>query len=124
MSPSLKFAIKEKKKVAGTSYLLQTTQVQWVPLTMSKKDAKETARYKGVLIVIDFFNIEVNYFDTKKSAHYSRLLVVTELVACGTQVHLSVSKTSNISLHWSIFGSILAKFSVFSISGKIDIEIP
>ena len=40
------------------------------PLTPSynKKDAKETARYKWVLLVTQLFNIAVNYFDVKKSA--------------------------------------------------------
>ena len=33
----------------------------------------------------NFFNIAVNYFDAKKFARYSQVLVVTELVASGTQ---------------------------------------
>ena len=37
-----------------------------------------------MLIVTELFNIAVNYFDAKKSAHYSRVLFVTELVVSGT----------------------------------------
>ena len=48
------------------------------------KDAKETACCKWVFIATELFNIVVNYFDAKKSAPYSRVLVVTELVS-GTQ---------------------------------------
>ena len=46
------------------------------PLTTSKKDAKETARYKWVLVVTKLFNMVVNDFDAKQSARYSRVLVV------------------------------------------------
>ena len=50
-----------------------------------KKDVKETASYKWVLVVTELFNIRVNDFDVKKSAHYNWVLVVTELVVSGTQ---------------------------------------
>ena len=50
-----------------------------------KKDAKETSRYKWMLIVTELLNIAVNYFDTKKSAHYSRVLSEIELDVSGTQ---------------------------------------
>ena len=39
----------------------------------------------GVLVVTELFNIAVNDFDAKKSACYSRMLVVTEIVVCGIQ---------------------------------------
>ena len=55
------------------------------PAYNEKKDAKETARYKWVLAVTELFNIAVNDFDAKKSAHCSQVLVVTELVVSGTQ---------------------------------------
>ena len=41
--------------------------------------------YKWVIIVTELFNVAVNYFDAKKSASCSRVLVVTELVVSGTQ---------------------------------------
>ena len=47
-------------------------------------DAKETARYKWMLVVTKLLNSAVNDFDAKKSACYSRVLFVTELVN-GTQ---------------------------------------
>ena len=50
-----------------------------------QKMAKETARYKWVLVIDELFNMAVNDFDGKKSAPYSRVLVVTELVVSGTQ---------------------------------------
>ena len=37
------------------------------------------------IIVTELFGIAVNDFDAKKSARYSRVLVVIELVASGTQ---------------------------------------
>ena len=40
---------------------------------------------KKLLVVTKLFNIAVNYFDAKKSACYSRILVVTELVVSGIQ---------------------------------------
>ena len=36
--------------------------------------------YKRLLVVTEHFNIAVNDFDAQKSAHYSRVLLVTELV--------------------------------------------
>ena len=41
-----------------------------------QKDEKDTARYEWVLIVAKLFSIPVKDFDTKKSARYSRVLVV------------------------------------------------
>ena len=38
-----------------------------------------------MLIVTELFNIAVNDYVAKKSARYSRVLVVTELVTSGTQ---------------------------------------
>ena len=38
-----------------------------------------------MFIVTELFNIEVNYFNAKKSARCSRVLVVSELVVSGTQ---------------------------------------
>ena len=43
------------------------------------------AHSKWVFIVTELFNIAVNDFNAKKSAHYSRVLVVTELVESRTQ---------------------------------------
>ena len=53
-------------------------------------DAKETPYYKWVLIVTELSNIAVNDYDTKKSAHCSQVLVVTELVVSGTQCNQKV----------------------------------
>ena len=39
----------------------------------------------GVFVVSELFNIAVNDVDAKKSARYSRVLAVTELVVSGTQ---------------------------------------
>ena len=50
------------------------------PTYNEQEDAKETARYKWVLIVTELFNIAVNYFDAKKSARDSRVLVITKLL--------------------------------------------
>ena len=47
------------------------------PAYNEQKDAKETARYKWVLIVTELFNMAVNDFDAKQSARYSRVLAVT-----------------------------------------------
>ena len=55
------------------------------PAYNEQKDAKETARYKWVLVVTKLFNMAVNDFDAKQSARYSRVLAVTELVLSGTQ---------------------------------------
>ena len=55
------------------------------PAYNEQKDAKETARYKWVLVVTKLFNMVVNDFDAKQSARYSRVLVVNELVLSGTQ---------------------------------------
>ena len=55
------------------------------PAYNEQKDAKETARYKWVLVVTKLFNMAVNDSDAKQSARYSRVLVVTELVLSGTQ---------------------------------------
>ena len=41
------------------------------------------------MVVADLFNIAVNYFDAKKSARYSQVLVVTEFVVSGTQCKCS-----------------------------------
>ena len=48
-------------------------------------DAIETASCKWVFVVMELFNSAVNDFDTKKSARYSWVLVVTELVASETE---------------------------------------
>ena len=45
---------------------------------------KPTGGCKWILIVTELFNIAVNDFDAEKSARYSPVLVVTELVVCGT----------------------------------------
>ena len=55
------------------------------PAYNEQKDAKETVRYKWVLVVTKLFNMVVNDFDAKQSARYSRVLVVNELVLSGTQ---------------------------------------
>ena len=47
------------------------------PAYNGQKDAKETSRYKWVLIVTKLLNMVVNDFDAKQSAHYSRVLVLT-----------------------------------------------
>ena len=68
---------------------------------------KETTRYKWVLDVKELFNVAVDYFYAKKSAHYSRMLVVTELVVSGTQcIYFSGDlsrKSKNILMTRSIF---------------------
>ena len=48
-----------------------------------QKDAKETARYKWMLVVTELFNIAVNQFDAKKSSR--TVFVVTELVVSEIQ---------------------------------------
>ena len=40
---------------------------------------------KKLLVINELFNIPVNDVVAKKSAHYSRVLVITELVVGGTQ---------------------------------------
>ena len=69
-------------------------QCVWICLTATstlgpayneEKDAKETARYKWMLVVTKLFNMAVNDFDAKESARYSRVLTVTELILSGTQ---------------------------------------
>ena len=57
----------------------------WSHLNRAKKDAKETAHCKRKLFVTKLFNIVVNDFDANKSARYSRVLVVTELVVSEIQ---------------------------------------
>ena len=49
-----------------------------------EKDGKETACYKWVLVATELINIAVNDFDAKKSAHYRRMHVVTELIVSRT----------------------------------------
>ena len=49
------------------------------------KDTKETARYKWVLIVTELFNMAVYDSVAEKSAPYSRVLIVTEVVVSETQ---------------------------------------
>ena len=49
------------------------------------KDAKETARYRWVLIVTELFNMAVNDSGAEKSAPFSRMLVVTKVVVSETQ---------------------------------------
>ena len=56
-----------------------------VPAYSEWKDAKETVHYKWVLVVTNFLNIAVNYFDAKKSVRCSRVLILTEFVVSGTQ---------------------------------------
>ena len=69
-------------------FMFKDTQFYTVSrLQRVKKDAKETARYKWVLIVTELFNTAVNGFDAKKSARCSRLLVVTEFVVNWTQLY-------------------------------------
>ena len=59
------------------------------PAYSELKDAKETARYKWVLVVTKLFNSAVNDFDAKKSACYSSVLFVTELVN-GTPMYCKI----------------------------------
>ena len=47
--------------------------------------AQETPRYKWQFDVTELFNIAVSCFDAKKSARYSQVLVVTQLVLSRTQ---------------------------------------
>ena len=63
------------------------------PAYNEQKDAKETARYKWVLVVTKLFNTAGNHFDAKQSARYSRVLVVTELVLSGTQCIARCNRT-------------------------------
>ena len=58
------------------------------PAYNASNDAKETARYKWVLVVSELFNIAVNDVDVKKAARYSRVLAVIELVLSETQCRL------------------------------------
>ena len=69
------------------------------PAYNEQKDAKETARYKWVLVVTKLFNIVINDFDAKQSARYSRVLVVTELVLSGTQCIILWSMQKQ-HFHW------------------------
>ena len=62
------------------------------PAYNEQKDAKETARYKWVLVVTKLFNMVVNDFDAKQSARYSRVLVVTELVLSGTHCNAHLER--------------------------------
>ena len=48
------------------------------------KRCKRNCSFKWVLTATELFNIAVNLFDAKKSARYSLVLVVTELVVSGT----------------------------------------
>ena len=59
------------------------------PAYNEQNDAKETARYKWVLVVTELFNMAVSDFDAKQSACYSRMFFVTELVLSGTQCRLN-----------------------------------
>ena len=54
------------------------------PTYNEQKDAKEYVPSKRVLVVTELSNIVVNDFDMNKAAHYSRIVVVTEVVANGT----------------------------------------
>ena len=75
------------------------------PAYNEQKDAKETARYKSVLVVTELFNTVVNDFDAKQSARYSRVLVVTELVLSWIQYNCWFHKqmTDYDGFHLKIF---------------------
>ena len=55
-----------------------------------QKDVKESVRSKQVFLVTELFNTAVNEFDAKKSAHFSRVLVITELVVSGSQCTIQI----------------------------------
>ena len=55
------------------------------------KDARKIVRYKWVLVVTGLFNIAINDFNVKKSARYSQVFVVAELVTSGTQCNTETS---------------------------------
>ena len=59
-------------------------------LQRKKKDAKETARYKWMLVVTELFNIAVNQFDAKKSSR--TVFVVTKLVVSEIQCTETITK--------------------------------
>ena len=61
------------------------TQITLGPAYNEEKHAKETARCRWVFVVTELLNIAANDYAAKKSARYSRVLVVTELVISGTQ---------------------------------------
>ena len=59
---------------------------------------KETARYKWVFIVTELFNFVVNDSDAKKSAGYSRVLVVPELVVSANLVLCTIRRVYGFPL--------------------------
>ena len=75
-----------------------------------QKDAKETARYKWVLVVTKLFNMAVNDFDTKQPARYSRVLVVTELVLSGTQCIMIHFPWPSILMQTRMLTSIVSRY--------------
>ena len=81
-------------ELKSTFHLLRGCRtIQWVPLTASKKkDAKETAHFKRVLVITETVNIVVNDFDAKKYACCIRAFIVTELVVSGTQCNCLTTK--------------------------------
>ena len=56
-----------------------------------------------MLIVAELFNIAVNYFDTKKSALCSRVLVVTELAGfpLGLENEKAFSSQGKVGEFWT-----------------------
>ena len=101
------------------------------------KRCKETVRYKWVLVVTEPINIAVNYFDIKKSARCSRVLVVTELVVsstrCNFKVYLSlvrrdflllpkyIVKLSTASREVLNLRTVLQRQGPFSLTLKVEI---
>ena len=46
---------------------------------------------KNYFVVTELFDIDVNYFDGKKSAHYNQVLVVPKFVISGTLCIITVN---------------------------------
>ena len=71
------------------SFSCQSFSYQFLHYTGSRlqrvKRCKRNSSFKWVLAATELLNIAVNYFDAKKSARNSWVLVVTELVVSETQ---------------------------------------
>ena len=64
--------------------------LHWVLLENEQIDGngKETLRYRSLLVETKLFDIDANNFDAKESARCSRVLVITKLIASGTQCNI------------------------------------
>ena len=78
--------------------------VHWFPLTMSKWMQKKLLVLVDVLVT-ELFNITGSYFNAKKPAHCSRVLVVTELVVSGSQRIYNETNLHLIGAHITVWES-------------------